>query len=195
MCQNIYNFLNNFLFQTKMKPKLSTDLDGVVCDFNKAFHNWVNNNLGRNLTYEGQNSYNYHECWGGTYDFWENLMIEFCQEKDSIRNLPVISEAVEGLNKLSKTYDLVATTFRNPLIFDGTSDWVSEHLPFVSQIAFEEDKADFCYRINAVAHIEDSLKCVKSFNNGTIAYLIDRPWNQGDYHKRVFSWDEILKEL
>ena len=179
------------------KPIITTDLDGVQCQFNPYFHEWVNKKTLKNLEYSNQTSFAYEDCWGETKEYWRNLMIQFCKEGNLV-DLPIYEGGVKAVKELSNKYQIIAVTFRHPLNRDATLEWVGREIPEISDVIFEQDKAGFCKKVKAVAHIDDSLDCVRTFTDKTKAYLIDRPWNQSNkepQYQRADSWDPILSEF
>lgn len=178
-----------------MKPIIAVDLDDVLGDENHAMMHFINRRYGRAHTPEDYNITG--EYWG----FWQTVwgvdeaeavtMYEaFLQAHDTSEVVQeIIPGAVEAINHLKKTYDLVIITSRQIEILRSTEKWLDSHFPAtfkdVHFTALRGDrkkisKAQICQEIGASYLIDDNADhCSLAQEAGVQTLLFgDYGWNR-----------------
>ncbi|MFM8913521.1 MAG: 5' nucleotidase, NT5C type [Flammeovirgaceae bacterium] len=120
----------------------------------------------------------------------------YCSSSGFFRNLNVIENSQEVLEKLNQKFDIyiVSSATEFPLSLAEKQSWLMEHFPFISwrQLVLCGSKRI----VKADVMIDDHFKNLDYFEGKT--YLFTQPHNQlaeSGRHQRVNSWREIERLL
>ena len=179
---------------------IALDLDGCLANFVHTLSEVAYNHFGIRANPSSYGEIVPVKYWGKIYDY----MID-C---GAFLSIPVYEENVRILADWSKEHTLYYLTRRRPaspldqrriaLHQSQTRRWVMKvDLPQYYNLVFVQDKGDWCVRNGCSCIVEDYLKDCRKWeglmtSNGFLkAWLIDRPWNQGSYSRRVKNFSEV----
>lgn len=111
-----------------MKKKLGIDLDDVLYPFSEKFCEFANSRLGKSVTVADMTTYRLDLVYQTSYDVIMKLIEEFFTAPETLTYDP-IPGAVDGINELSKHYELHIITARKDVFACPTSDWINKHFP------------------------------------------------------------------
>lgn len=193
-----------------IKPLIAVDLDDVLADYCNPLIAFHNQTFGTNLARQNFTSYRLWEVWGGTSEEATRKVYHF-HNTDYFRNIVPVQGAVEGINILTKQYNLVIITSRFTDFMEYTSEWLKKFFPnkflrvyftnhwnLITGGTYKK-KSDICLEIGAKTILEDSIEyALDCTRRGIRTILLDNPWNQCDDQvgiTRVRSWKEIVEKL
>lgn len=124
---------------------------------------------------------------------WEQIVSHFLTQPELIATSKPFKKALTGMELLTKAgFQIHIASSRKKLLHQVTHDWLEKYgfMEFVAEIhnrpsALEgtEFKVNTAQKIDAAAAFDDTLSVVEALsNNGTLTYLIRRPWNS-DWQK------------
>lgn len=170
------------------RKRIIVDMDGVLADIYSQYIKLEFNETGKKIALE--------DTWGKSeVEAFPNSR-KHLRTKGFFKNAPVISGAVETLQKLNERFELFivssATQFPNSL--EEKYYWLEEHFPFITwqQLVLCGSKKV----IKGDIMIDDHFKNLDSFEGRTI--LFTQPHNFGEnenLHERVSGWEEIINIL
>jgi hypothetical protein len=170
--------------------RIALDIDGTLADFARGFQfyceTWVNEwqcdlsdyNLG--LTEE---DFRYH---------YNNFVLD-----DGLQTLVPYAGAVSWCQKVGSVHQLTYVTRRRPeegadQVKAQTEAWLAHYrFPQRQNLIFTQDKPSVAGRFDVF--VEDYLRDARKINLVTPCFLIDRPWNQGSYARRVRTLEEVVR--
>jgi len=190
------------------KPKIGIDIDEVVVEFMEKFLIYSNKKNDTSFTLEEVTN----------YYLWETKIHiskeESIKEVLEFQNSPyfdkigLIKGAKEGLEKLSKNYQIYFVTSRPEEMKDKTQYFFNKHFPKNGfNILYSGDlyggklsKMEICKNLEIPLIIEDNpnyaLDCARE---GIKVFLLDKPWNkhyeQHENITKVNNWKTILEKL
>lgn len=186
---------------------IGVDFDDIVFDLHAALADWHNHNYGTAYRRADVNTYDLTVLWSCTLEEACRRVNAFCFSSDHA-NANAIVGAVEGLHVLKKNNRLVSISSRPELARVPTLAWILKHDAHVFESLYllghfhgesTVSKAEVCLKENVTVCIDDSFAHAQSIAAAGIhTLLFDTPWNQGPVPTlvtRVFSWEEILKEI
>lgn len=183
------------------------DLDDVMVDFVAGLLAFLKERYNKTLDFQDVRSYDLWECGIGR-DRKEAIgIIDKYHDSEFFDNMPLIHGARESMYELSKKHQLYVVTSR-PVKFKEKTERHMTRFPMLPfELHFSGDfhklqgmtKAQICKSLGAYVVVEDNKEYAKQCaEQGAIAFLYDKPWNQGNVNgnhgvvQRVKSWDEIL---
>ena len=171
-----------------MKKRLIVDMDGVLADVYSQFLNFEEREFGFRQPIEN--------LMGKPEAAVFKNERQYVTSKGFFRTVPLMKGSVDAVQELNKKYDLfiVSAAMEFPNSLTEKHEWLAEHFPFISwkQIVFCGLKTI----IRGDIMIDDYFKNLDHFTGETI--LFTQPHNFGmdnKSHKRVSSWEEILRLL
>lgn len=188
---------------------IGVDLDEVVGDTMSAVIAFHNEKYGTTLKKKDFLSYRFWEIWGGTREDAIRKMYDFF-ETDHFKNINPAVGSLLALELLKKSgHKIFLITGRQTHIIKKTEEWIEKNFPEIfDELHFANSysltdaprkKSDLCKSLGITLLIEDDMDHVRECSKaGLTTLLFNQPWNQGDLPrnvKRVFSWDEIVKEI
>jgi 5'(3')-deoxyribonucleotidase len=187
---------------------IGLDFDDVLFHCFRDLVRFNNDKYGTRHAFEEYTSYQPMELWGCDYKEVMRRVKEF-HESDYAKNLKPVPGAVEAITALARTYDLVIVTMRPPETEAFSRELLKQFPDVFKQIHFlgtwegsygSKNKSDICKQSGAVAFVDDGLYNAETISaSGIPVLLFDAPWNQAEnlppLVKRVFSWNEVLREL
>jgi 5'-nucleotidase len=170
--------------------RLLIDMDDVMADTFAHIVTKVNERRGTNWTKEEVNSVEMMEKFKEDY-----LPVrEFLWEKDFFRNIPLMPDAQEVVEKLHKKYELfvVSAATEFPLSMAEKLEWLKQYFPYIGWT-----HTVFCghkFMIKADYLIDDHEKNLVSFSGTPL--LFTAPHNLGiEGYLRMSSWKDIENYL
>ncbi len=181
--------------RVRVKPILGVDIDNVLAESDACLRAMIREMFGIALKEEEMTKYDYM-----AYGVTEEQLVEVFHSFNTevCRTLKVVRGAKAGLSRLTRHYEIVLVTSRNPSSKAGTEYWLkTKGLPY-DQLHFNDEK--HALGIPYHAFIEDRHEHAHRIaETGTPVYLLTRPWNAAPLvHpnvRRVESWAEILAHL
>ena len=189
---------------------IGVDFDDVLLSFNDGFLEFNRVNYGLDMKRSDLVSFDYSKTFPCTPEETVRRVFEF-YESEAHDNSEAIEGAVEAIQKLGEHNQLHLVTSRSSKVRPSVEKWLHKMFPnmitsmhFTDQFHGENTqkvtKADVCEQLGIEFFVEDALHHAQDIaESGRKVYLLDTPWNQDEnLHpniKRVFSWDEIVKDL
>lgn len=192
---------------------IAVDVDDVLADENNAVIEFMNDKYGLGLSAEDYQIA--HPYWG----FWEKVwgvsdeagseMHQAFVDSGVKRYLKVIPGAIEAINQLKQSYDLVVITSRLDSIIELTHEWLEEHFPETfKSVEFvmvwsdgdkKASKADIARSLDAEFLIDDSADHCRAADASGIKSLLfgTYGWNKEEKVSpnvtRVKDWSAVLE--
>ena len=170
--------------------RLLIDMDDVMADTFAHIVQYVNERSGSNWTKEEVNSAEMMKKFQVDYLPVRN----FLWEKDFFRNIPLMPDAQEVVEKLHKKYELfvVSAATEFPLSMAEKLDWLEKYFPYIGWT-----HTVFCghkFMIKADYLIDDHEKNLVNFTGTPL--LFNAPHNlHVEGFLRMNSWKEIENYL
>ncbi len=189
--------------------KIGVDVDDVLANFMFPLVDYHNTTYGTNFVRDDFTSFNLRETWGGTPAEAIDKVFRF-YDSPEFHHIEVVDGAIEALEILKKNHDLSVVTARPEILRTKTIDWIERHFPNTfseihiankfSKTGPQLTKVEICNQNNIHLLIDDSIEnALQCVNAERKILLLDRPWNQHPELPtnitRVFSWDEIIKNI
>jgi|SRR3989344_733525 len=178
------------------------DLDGVLGDFTSSALAYINEKKGASYKNHDVTDFHFIELFGLTKEEFEPFY-----SSHHFKSMRPLAGAQEALSRLYKR-DLFVVTSRPSYLKIQTSEWLERHFKnqfhavyFTPKIPGQKLKKSVnCKELGLDMLVEDNLEfSLECAETGTSVLLLDHPWNQSSLLpknvKRVYSWQEILREL
>jgi uncharacterized HAD superfamily protein len=170
-----------------MRDLCVCDIDGVLCNFDKAFDNYIRGfipDLEPPVQTEWDFRNRYPTCKPGTID---KFFVDFTDE-----GLFYYADPYPDIQKVSILNPTIITTRPKESAKD-TYAWLIKHKIKFNKVILTEDKSKF---INVTKVIfEDKCKNILPFADaGVQCFLFDHPYNRNTNHEnitRVSGWSEV----
>ena len=175
---------------------LGFDIDGVISDFVRTFVGLVRKHYDLIITEADIYCHDLDLVLGISKEERDELIRETLQE-DLALNLGV-KEAMEKL--YSEGHQIFILTARPHDLVKVTKSWLKKKgIPYSQLIQLDEGEkylADVSLDLVVEDNLEDALGWSQKVKN---ILIYDHPWNQSfdvkGLFKRVYNWNEILKEI
>lgn len=189
--------------------RIGIDIDDTITksteEIDKYAKEYTENILKRNFEPKSDNITDprwskYVYSWNEEEDkkFWDLYYEKF------IENVKPKENAIEVINKLSKTNDIIIITARwtvkSGIISEITENWLKKYcINYTKLYLGHKDKRKIAKENNIDIFIDDNIKtCKELHDEGIKTYIMDSRLNHsmdvGDI-ERVYSWKEILSKL
>jgi 5'(3')-deoxyribonucleotidase len=192
------------------KPTIAVDIDDVLADSTEAYRIKVNEQSGANLRphhYQVKGDYwgYYERIWAehGIVANEDELDAEMISDQTSI---PLLAGAEFAIGELSKKYNIVIVTARNPLWEGATKDWLKHHFGnstldlYFSEAHRSEGKktkGQLCKDLGASWLIDDNIgHCSSALDEGIKAILFGEYGWHGEVPEgivRCSDWPKVLE--
>lgn len=190
------------------RKRVGLDFDDVLIDFNGGLAVFHNENYATSYSKEDITDWEYSKRWECSPEEAQRRMKEYVHSSHHSHMSPIIG-AVNAIKYLKEKYDLFIITARDENLSNQTSALINEHFPksfesvhflYKDGKNFRGTKGEVCMELDIDIFVEDSLTNAQHTSDvGIKTLLFNAPWNQTtELPKnvtRVFSWDEILKEI
>jgi 5'-nucleotidase len=172
---------------------LLIDMDSVICDLMSEWHARYNNDYNDNLTVDRLKCWNSEkyvkpECGMKIYDY--------LKAPGLFTRLEPLPNAVEVLERLHNTYDILIVTSSVSNAFAEKEMWVEKYLPFIGKY-----NLIFSHRKDMIVGdllFDDAPHNLKEFSSTKrLAVAMDYPYNKDINVPRVKNWlefEELLKK-
>jgi len=189
--------------------KIGIDIDEVVAGFIEKFLNYSNKKNKTSFTLQDVTNYNLRKTRVHKHKSREEDLLEISefQNSEDFNLIELIEGAKNGLEKLSRDYEIYFITSRPEEIKEKTKDFFYNNFPengykfiFSGDVYGGKTKSQICNELEISLMVEDNpfyaLDCAKK---GIKTFLLDKPWNK-NYEKheniiKVNNWKEILEKL
>lgn len=166
---------------------LLIDMDSVIVDLMSEWHRRYNEDYGDDLSVERlqcwhSEKYVKPECGLKIYDYLD--------QPGLFLNLKPLPYAVEVLERLNQTYDILIVTSSGTHAYTEKEQWVAKHLPFIGR-----HNLIFAHRKDMIRGdllFDDAPHNLRAFQaTGRVAVAMDYGYNQDVDVPRVQSWPEF----
>jgi len=189
--------------------KIGVDIDEVLAEHLDAVIEFYKNEKGIFIPKEDFHTYYWPDIWGISLDEAITIDHEF-KKTGAFDNLSVVDGSIDAIKKLCLDHELNVITAR-PFIFkEKTFNWLNLNFGDVFNDIFHSSdfhvgngenkrKSDICRELGIGLLLEDSaensLDCAE---RDIVVLLLDKPWNQGFEHEKIyrcFNWNDILDKI
>jgi 5'-nucleotidase len=166
---------------------LLIDMDSVIVDLMTEWFRRYNEEYQDTMTVERilcwqTEKYVKPECGKKIYDYLDAPGL--------FRSLQPLPHAVEVLERLAKSYELLIVTSSRTFAYTEKEQWVEEHLPFIGK-----ENLIFAHRKDMIRGdllFDDAPHNLEAFRaTGRIAVAMDYPYNRSVDVPRVSGWLEF----
>ena len=175
---------------------LGFDIDGVISDFVRSFVKVVEKHYNLALTETDIYCHDLNLVLGISRKERNKLIRETLLEE-----LELNSGAKKALAKLySEGHQIFILTARSSDLVNVTKDWLKKKgIPYSQLIQLNEGEKHLA-EVSLDLVVEDNLEDAIGYSQKVKNVLVyDHPWNQSfnvkGLFKRVYNWNEILKEI
>ena len=175
---------------------LGFDIDGVISDFVRTFIELVKKRYDLVIKEADIYCHDLDLVLGISKEERNELIRETLQE-----NLALNADAKKTMEKLySENHQIFILTARSQDLASVTKGWLKKKgIPYSQVIQLDEGKkylADVSLDLVVEDNLEDAIGWSQKVKN---ILIYDHPWNQSfnvkGLFKRVYNWNEILKEI
>jgi 5'-nucleotidase len=173
----------------KRMRTLLVDMDSVICDLMSEWHRRYNRDYNDDLTVDrllcwDSEKYVKPECGLKIYDY--------LKEPGLFLGLKPLPHAIEVLERLHKSFDILIVTSSVSTAYAEKERWVEQHLPFI-----DKKNLIFAHRKNMIVGdllFDDAPHNLLGFAaTGRTAVAMDYPYNRNVNVPRVKNWLEFEK--
>lgn len=172
-----------------MKKTVAIDMDGVIADVEAHFLNWYERDYGVNMTKDDLLGKSEEEAFPE-----KGLVRKFASTEGFFSTVPVMSGAVEALQKLQEHFEIyiVSAAMEFPQSLVEKRRWLQEHFPFIGwkNIVLCGDKSI----INTDFMVDDHIKNLDYCQGKPIMFHAFHNLDH-DHHVRANNWDEVVQIL
>jgi uncharacterized HAD superfamily protein len=190
---------------------IAIDIDEVIVDLTNSVIDYFNLRYNANLVREKINDYDWSNVLDWPKKEVDDRITEFMSSPLS-KNIPLVKGAKQGIETLSRDYNLISITSRkNKLkkqtykLFKNDLDNIikKDKIYFTNRSldhSIENKKSMIALREGVKLIIEDQIYYAKECSDvGIHVFLFDSPWNRNFDNQtnitRVYSWNEIVDRL
>lgn len=170
---------------------LLIDMDSVICDLMSEWHKRYNQDYNDDLSFKRL------KCWS-TEKYVKpecgNQIYQYLNQPGLFECLLPYPHAIEVLERLHKSYDILIVTSSPTYAFTEKEKWVENYLPFIGRrnIIFSHRKDMICGDLL----FDDAPHNLEAFQaTGRKAVAMDYPYNQSVNVDRVNNWLEFEEYL
>jgi 5'(3')-deoxyribonucleotidase len=176
--------------------KIACDIDEVVVEYLRGFCDWYNDLTGGNLVHGDFNTFSFRDTLC-VNTFESGVVRNGYAESDYFDRMDLVPGAREGIEILAGTHDVDFVTARPDSTRVKTLDYFRRVFPGRDfNIYFEHTcKIKKLEELEADLIIEDSADSQRYAGAGFNVALLDRKWNVGVSHPRIYrcaDWSDIL---
>jgi 5'(3')-deoxyribonucleotidase len=195
------------------RPLIAIDIDDVIADTHGTSRLWIEERAGVPADYE---VYETHTDYWDYYNRvimthgdspvrFEDFLGELVRDQS---HMPLLAGAQFAIGELSKKYDIVLITARDPLLEPATRAWIDTHLgpevplhlsnnPLVG--GPKKSKGELCRELGVSVLIDDNAaNCRSALDHGVSAMLFGRYAWQVDIPEttvKVADWPTVLERI
>jgi FMN phosphatase YigB (HAD superfamily) len=190
---------------------IAIDIDDVIAHSSEAFRLRVNKYTGADLTREHYSVegdyYGYYERVWEAHGLGDKINFDVFEEEmaEDQSHVPLLPGAAFAIGELSKRFDIILVTARNPAWEKATLKWVKKHFGSTfSSVHFagkyydenQQTKGELCKSMGANWLIDDNPEhCQSAVDAGLEAILFgDYGWHYkaGPHLTRCKDWPAVL---
>ncbi len=195
------------------KPLIAVDIDDVIAESTEVYRKKINQHVGADLQPEDYKieapywSY-YEQVWRnhGIFEQIDAKALQKEMESDQ-KHIPLMPGAEFALSELSRHYDIVLVTARNPAWEQATKDWLKQQFGALApEVYFSQahtgakgakTKGQICQELGASWMIDDNPEhCHTVIESGVGAILFGQYGWHLDVPKdvvRCANWQAVLE--
>jgi len=176
--------------------KIGIDIDGVISDFVTSFRKLVKKKYNFEFGYDDIQQHDLYKVLGIDEDEALQLITDTFDY-----DLGFQPGAIQGVNELYKSHEIVLITARPPKTKDITISWLDNHkIQHHDLIFLLEGKK---HQINGEKFdviIDDHLEeIINWIGKASLVLVFNHPWNKSlnikNNFERVYNWEGILERL
>ncbi|MEW5318544.1 MAG: hypothetical protein WDW38_009760 [Sanguina aurantia] len=151
---------------SKPRLRVAVDVDEVLGRFVHTLNKFCKDEYGMEYSVGDYNVYEFAKIWDCSQERSNHIVHEFFRSQHFNNGIPVIPGALQALERLSTSCDLVVVTSRQHIIQDVTLSWIDSHYPGIFQEVYfgnhwalegvSRKKSDICRSIGAHVLIDDN---------------------------------------
>ena len=169
-----------------MITDVGIDMDGVIYDFAKVFHEYAQNRMNKELS--KPTKWDFYKEWGMLDEQFDEWLIEGVQELRLFNCDAPMENTVEGWNLLKQNdIKIHVLTHRGHVSYEQTVQWLNRFGLYPDSLHFGTNKGILkTFATDECASIDDyPLYYTKYDRAGVISFLRTQPWNEQMYARRV----------
>jgi 5'(3')-deoxyribonucleotidase len=178
--------------------RIGVDIDSVVCEMVGPLLKRINKKYNTNFKRNDIKEWNWVFEANGLRIDGETEIHEAMDTLDFILNLPVITGAKEGIDRLSKKLldEIIFITSRRTCLKEPTITWIRKNFGDY-KVHFTDDIEDSKNGYAVDVLIDDAAHHIESFaQKHRPAIVYDCPWNRNirsnQYIKRAKDWADVI---
>lgn len=173
--------------------EIAVDIDNVISDTDSLIRKLIEVKLNKKVSSAQITKWSYSEAISITptqeKEIFELFHQRFC------KYVKVIPGALQGIKKLTQSYNVSLVTARPPASANLTLGWLARQGLAGLNVFHVKNKVDIASSWAFI--LEDNQETTRTFvEKGIPVVLFDRPWNsnyENDLVFRVSSWDNALE--
>lgn len=169
-----------------MITDVGIDMDGVMYDFAKVFHEYAQNRMGKELP--KPTCWDFYHEWGLTDEQFDEWLVEGVQKLRLFNSDSPMENTIEGWNLLKQNGIKVhVLTHRGHVSYEQTVQWLNRFGLYPDSLHFGTNKAILkLIATDECAAIDDYTLYYDQYEKANIlSFLRTQPWNGEKYARRV----------
>jgi 5'(3')-deoxyribonucleotidase len=170
------------------KELIGFDLDGVLYSFHDVFY--------RELVAHDNLKMGYTEFWKAAEGLWngDSKYHNLTRLPHLFTSAVINSDNLRTLWKLSKMYDIIYITKRQPEIHFWTGQWLKKSgVPFYENYLLTDNKLVTVEKAKCGYYVEDRAIEAQPLSEITTVFMVRQPWNLND--RNGYTCIDNLQEL
>ena len=179
-----------------MITDVGIDMDGVMYDFAKVFHEYAQNRMGKELS--TPTTWDFYKEWGLSDEQFDEWLIEGVQNLRLFNCDAPMENTVEGWNLLKQNgIKIHVLTHRGHVSYVQTVQWLNRFGLYPDSLHFGTNKGILkAFATDQCAAIDDYPLYYTQYDRaGVISFLRTQPWNESMYARRVTDLLDFAKKV
>ena len=172
------------------------DMDGVIYDFAKVFHEYAQNRMGKELSLPTK--WDFYTQWGMSDEQFDEWLVEGVQNLRLFNCDAPMENTVEGWNLLKQNdIKIHVLTHRGHVSYEQTVQWLNRFGLYPDSLHFGTNKGILkTFATDECAAIDDYPLYYTQYDRaGVISFLRTQPWNESMYARRVTDLLDFAKKV
>ena len=169
-----------------MITDVGIDMDGVMYDFAKVFHEYAQNRMGKKLS--TPTTWDFYKEWGMSDEQFDEWLIEGVQKLRLFNCDAPMENTIEGWHLLKQNdIKIHVLTHRGHVSYEQTVQWLNRFGLYPDSLHFGTNKGILkTFATDQCASIDDYPLYYTQYDRaGVISFLRTQPWNETMYARRV----------
>ena len=179
-----------------MITDVGIDMDGVMYDFAKVFHEYAQNRMDKKLS--TPTTWDFYKEWGMSDEQFDEWLIEGVQKLQLFNCDAPMENTVEGWNLLKENdIKIHVLTHRGHVSYEQTVKWLNRFGLYPDSLHFGTNKGILkTFATDECAAIDDYPLYYTQYDRaGVISFLRTQPWNEQAYARRVTDLLDFAKKV